>query len=75
MGGLAYFLVRLEVQEMGYQRREYVIAKCDYCDAIFETSDGGQQCFTGEKEAKHTIEGCDWRMKNGKLQCADCWEN
>lgn len=60
---------------MGIQKREYLIAKCDVCGDEFEHGDGGTQCFHDKKEAMNTVEGCDWRKKNGKLRCVGCWED
>lgn len=60
---------------MGFKTRNYVVAQCDHCKVLFEGEGGGIECFKDKEKAKKIVESCDWKMKNGKLQCASCWEN
>ena len=59
---------------MGVKSRKYYVVCCDVCGYEFENENGGIQCFVSKDEARQTIKGCDWTIKNGKIRCHDCYE-
>lgn len=59
---------------MGIQKKEFYVAKCDFCKMSLENGEGGELCLSSKESVLKHIKLAGWTHKNGKMACQDCWE-
>jgi len=60
---------------MGIKKQDFFVAKCDYCGEYLQNGEGGILCCKTKGGIKDHMKFADWKKKNGKISCENCWEN
>jgi|GEM_PF-2488007 len=59
---------------MGIRKQDFYICQCDFCGTKLENGEGGVLCLKRKDSAKEHLKLAEWKMKNGKFACENCWE-
>ena len=59
---------------MGIRKQDFYICQCDFCPEILQKGEGSFLRLERKQDAKEHLKLAEWKMKNGKFACENCWE-